>query len=113
MTATSEREHFRSGSVRDSQIGKGRYDLLPPRAIREVALRFEEGANTYGDRNWEKGQNLSRLLSSAIRHAFQVLEGDTSENHAAASAWNLMAFMETRALIKAGKLPAELDDLPK
>lgn len=113
MTAVSEREHFSSGSVRDSQIGKGRYDLLPPRAIREVAIRFEEGAKNYGDRNWEKGQDLGRLMSSAIRHAFQVMQGCTDENHAAAAAWNILAFMETRALIREGKLPPALDNLPK
>jgi hypothetical protein len=109
----SEREKFSSGSVRDSRSGKGRYDLLPPRAMREVAIRFEQGALTYGDRNWELGQPLARLMDSAIRHAFQVLEGDTSENHAAAAAWNILAFLETRARIAAGQLPAELDNLPK
>ncbi len=104
---------FQTGSVRDSRAGKGRYDLLPPRAILEVAQRFEMGADSYGDRNWEKGQPLSAYLDSGIRHAFNVLEGKTDENHAAAAAWNMLAFLETRARIAAGLLPAELDDLPK
>jgi len=108
----SKREHS-TGSVRNSREGKGRFDLLPPRATKELAIHFETGGAAHGDRNWEKGQPLSWYLDSAIRHAFQVLAGDTDENHAAALAWNSMAFMETRARIKLGLLPAELDDLPK
>jgi hypothetical protein len=104
---------FATGSVRDSQAGKGRYDLLPPRALRAVALRFQDGAEKYGERNWERGQPLTRILDSALRHAFSVLEGKTDEDHAAAAAWNFLAFVETRERIAAGLLPADLDDLPK
>ncbi len=102
-----------TGSVRNNRSGKGRYDLLPGRATHELAVHFEGGASQHGDRNWEKGQPLSWYLDSGLRHTFQVLAGDTTENHAAAAAWNLMCFMETRARIQAGLLPAELDDLPK
>lgn len=113
MKQSGVKQEFSTGSVRDSQIGKGRYDLLPPRAIRAVAIRFEQGADAYGDRNWEKGQPLSRLINSALRHAFQASAGETDEDHAAASAWNVLAFIETRERIRLGLLPAELDDLPK
>lgn len=108
----SKREHS-TGSVRNSRIGKGRYDLLPPRAIHEASIHFENGGTAHGDRNWEKGQPLSWYLDSALRHSFQVLAGATDENHAAAATWNWMAFLETRARIAAGLLPADLDDLPK
>lgn len=112
MKVSGRREEFATGSRRDNQEGRGRYDLLPPRAIHEVAQRFENGAAAYGDRNWEKGQPLSRYIGSALRHSFAVLAGETDENHAAAAAWNLLAFIETRARIAAGTLPAELNDLP-
>lgn len=108
----STRRQFQTGAVRDSRIGKGRYDLLPARAIHEVAQHFESGAAKYGERNWEKGQPLSAYLDSGLRHAFAVLAGKTDENHAAAAAWNLLAFLETRARIQDGTLPVELDDLP-
>lgn len=108
---SGQRQTFASGSVRDIREGKGRFDLLPPRAIREVAQHFEGGAKKYGDRNWEKGQPLSRYMDSALRHAFLVLANEQDENHAAAAAWNLLCFLETRARIKAGTLPADLDDL--
>lgn len=104
-------EEFASGSVRDSRVGKGRYDLLPVDALRRVALRFEEGAAKYGEHNWRKGQPLSRYMDSAIRHAFSFLNGDKSEDHAAGAAWNILAAMQTEEWIKSGKLPAELGDI--
>jgi hypothetical protein len=110
---SGQRQEFGTGSVRDTQEGKGRYDLLPTRAIHELAQHFQNGGKKYGDRNWENGQPLSRYLSSGLRHAFQALQGETDENHAVAAAWNLMCFLETRARIRAGILPSELDDLPK
>ncbi len=109
---SGRRQEFDTGSRRDSRTGKGRYDLLPARALRRVARVFESGAAKYGDRNWEKGQPLSRYLDSALRHTYQVLEGKTDEDHAAQACWNLLAFLETQERIRAGLLPATLDDLP-
>lgn len=110
---SGKRQEFSTGAVRDTSEGKGRYDLLPPRAVREVARHFEAGAKKYAERNWEKGIPLARFLDSGIRHAFAALQGDDDENHAAAAAWNLLCFLETRARIRDGYLPAELDNLPK
>jgi hypothetical protein len=102
-----------TGAQRDARAGKGRYDLLPPRGMKAVAIRFEGGADKFGSRNWEKGMPLSWFLDSAMRHAFQALAGQTDEDHAAAAAWNWLCFIETRERIAAGLLPVELDDLPK
>lgn len=104
---------FSTGSRRDARQGKGRFDLLPPAALRRVAQHFETGADKYGDRNWEKGMPLSVYLDSGGRHWAQVLAGDTDEDHAAAWAWNALAFIETQERIRRGDLPAELDDLPE
>lgn len=108
---SGKREEFPSGAVRDSRAGKGRFDLLPPHAIARLAKHFENGAKKYGDRNWEKGQSLSRLLDSALRHLFQLLDHETSEDHAAAVAWNIMVFMETGHRIAEGRIAPEVDDL--
>ena len=109
---SGQREHFATGSVRDIRSGKGRYDLLPTRAIRRVAKHFEAGAVKYGDRNWEKGQPLSRFMDSALRHAFSYLEGKRDEDHLAAAIWNLLALADTEARITEGELPGKLNDLP-
>lgn len=108
---SGERQEFETGAVRDTQTGKGRFDLLPPKAIRRLAQHYEGGAKKYGDRNWEKGMPLSRFLDSLIRHAFEILEGLHDEDHIIAVAWNALGFAETEERIRAGILPKELDDI--
>lgn len=109
---SGKREHFDTGSRRDIRNGKGRYDLLPARALKRLAVHFELGAQKYGDRNWEKGQPLSRYVDSALRHLFSHLRGERDEDHSAAAAWNLLCLMDSEERIKSGVLPKKLDDLP-
>ena len=108
---SGKRQEFNTGSVRDTREGKGRYDLLPPEAIYRLAVHFANGAVKYGDRNWEKGQPLSRYLDSAIRHLFKYLSGSRAEDHLAAAAWNALCCIQTEHWINEGKLPKELDDM--
>lgn len=110
---SGDRQGFDSGAVRDVSTDKGRFDLLPPLAIRRLALLYERGSLKYADRNWEKGMPTSRMADSMLRHAFQVLEGVDDEDHLAAVAWNALGIIEFRERIKRGLLPKELDDLPK
>ena len=110
---SGKRREFSTGSVRDRATGKGRFDLLPPHALRRIAIHYENGARKYDDRNWEKGQPLSVYLDSAIRHLVGVLEGMVDEDHLAAAAWNVMGLMETQYRISKGVLPQILDDLPQ
>ncbi len=110
---SGKRQDFTTGAHRDTNTGKGRYDLLPTRAIRRIAQHFENGAVKYDARNWEKGIPLSRYLDSALRHTFKFLEGQKDEDHLAAGIWNLMCLLETQERIELGILPKELDDLPK
>lgn len=106
------REEWATGSRRDSRQGKGRYDLLSPLALRRITGVLERGAAKYGDRNWEKGQPLSRYADSALRHLFQWIEGKRDEDHLGQAAWNLLAALHTEEAIDRGRLPAELNDLP-
>jgi len=108
---SGSRQEFKTGSVRDTNVGKGRFDLIPPYALKRLAKHYENGAKKYGDRNWEKGQNLSRYLDSAIRHAYAFLGGSRVEDHLAAVAWNALAYIETEDRINKGLLPKELDDV--
>lgn len=105
---SGQRETFGTGSVRDTRAGKGRYDLLPPRAIRRLALLYERGAEKYGEHNWEKGQPFSRFADSMLRHAFQAIAGAQDEDHWVAVAWNALAIVE---LQEQGR--HDLDDLPR
>lgn len=110
---SGERQEFSTGSVRDTQTGKGRYDLLSPVFLKRLAVHYENGARKYGDRNWEKGQPVLRFFDSAVRHLYSWLEGDRSEDHLAAAAWNVAGMIHVEELIERGELPAELaQDLP-
>ena len=106
------REELNTGSKRDSRNGKGRFDLIPPYALYRLAKHYENGSRKYGDRNWERGQSLSRYLDSAIRHLNCVNMGLEDEDHLSAAAWNIFAIIETKKRIEQGILPKELDDLP-
>lgn len=105
-------QNFTTGAVRNKAAGKGRYDLLPPAALRRLAGVYERGAVIYADRNWEKGMPLSRCMDSALRHTLQFLEGYRDEDHLAQAVFNLMAVIEYDERIKQGRLDASLNDLP-
>jgi hypothetical protein len=108
---SGKREEFTTGSRRDTRTGKGRYDLISPIFEARLARHLENGAVKYGDRNWEKGQPLSRYADSAKRHINKFLEGHRDEDHLAAAAWNIHAMIHTEEMVKRGNLPAELNDL--
>lgn len=110
---SGQRQEFETGAVRDSQEGKGRYDLLPTRAIKRLACHYENGAVKYGDDNWLKGIPMRRMLESAMRHLFKAMEGQTDEDHFIAAAWNILGIVEYQERIEEGLLPRTLDNLPK
>lgn len=105
------RQEFTTGSVRDTNIGKGRFDLISPIALKRLAILYQNGAVKYDAWNWSKGQPLSRYLDSATRHLYCFMAGDDSEDHLAAVAWNVFSYMHTEQWIGEGVLPPELDDM--
>lgn len=90
---SGKRMQFETGAVRDLQENKGRYDLLPPKPLKRLAVLYEMGSKKYDERNWEKGIPASRCFSSAVRHLYRWLDGDGEEDHLAAAAWNIFAIM--------------------
>lgn len=110
---SGERQDFGTGAVRDTQNGKGRYDLLPTRAIRRLAKHYENGAKKYGSENYLLGMPMRRFADSAMRHLFKALEGHIDEDHWTAAAWNILAIIEYQERIEEGMLSKEFDDLPK
>jgi hypothetical protein len=107
---SGQREEFPTGARRDVRVGKGRFDLISPMALRRLAGVYERGAAKYGDRNYEKGMPISRYLDSAIRHSFDYLEGKRDEDHLAQAAWNLFAAIHMEEMVERGLLPEEIDD---
>lgn len=109
---SGKRQEFPTGAVRDIQEGKGRFDLLPPYTITRLAKHYEGGAKKYNDDNWRKGIPTKRFADSALRHLFQYLDGERSEDHLAAVLFNVAGIIETQEMIKRGILPPELDNIP-
>lgn len=109
---SGERQSFSTGAIRDKSSGKGRFDLLPAYVLYRDARHMENGAVKYGDRNWEQGIPLSRFLDSAFRHLVCFMDGKRDEDHLAAARWNLAGLIWTEEMIRRGKLPPELNDLP-
>lgn len=64
---------------RQSKVA-GRFDLIPPSVLREVAEVLEKGAEKYGQDNW-KLITRDEHVNHAVAHLYKLLEGDTSENH--------------------------------
>lgn len=108
---SGKRQEFSTGSVRDIQEGKGRFDLLPLFAEEELAKHFEAGAKKYGPNNWMKGQPLSRFLDSTRRHLNKGARGQRDEPHFVAALWNIACLVDTLKRIELGLLPKELNDL--
>ena len=87
------REEFSSGAKRDTQEGKPRFDLIPPKPLRRLADLYARGAEKYDAHNWAKGMPLSRYQASMERHLNQWKEGDREEDHLVAVIWNAFAII--------------------
>lgn len=110
---SGERRVFDTGGQRDIQLGKGRMDLLPCRALIALSKHFEAGARKYEDRNWEKGIPIHSFMDSGLRHLCQYLMGKRDEPHLEAACWNLLCALDTTERIKEGLLPETLYDIPE
>jgi len=90
---SGQRQTFDTGAVRDTQEGKPRYDLIPPTALRRVAMHYANGAKKYTERNWEQGMDFSRFYASMFRHMMDFAMGENVEDNLAAVVFNALAIM--------------------
>lgn len=72
-----------------------KHDWCVPTMLMEVAKHFEDGAQKYGENNWQKGIPVRCYIDSAIRHYLKWLRGDTDEPHDRAFCWNIMCAIWT------------------
>jgi len=71
-----------------------RCDLLPPKAILEVAATLAPAAIKYGEDNWRKIPRKDHL-NHALAHIFAHLAGDDADDHLNHAACRLLFAMET------------------
>lgn len=99
---SGQRRVFESGMQRDLDDGKVNWALVADGPmLRRWAEHLTKGAKKYDARNWMKANGqaeLDRFRESAFRHFMQLMEGDTTEDHAAAVFFNLngMAYVQQR-----------------
>ena len=105
------REDMETGSRRDTQVGKGRHDLLPVWVTKRDAVHLENGAAKYGDGNWLLGQKSSRYCASMYRHILAYMEGDRSEDHLAAVRWNAAGIMTNEIFVERGIYDDDIHDM--
>lgn len=105
LNDSGDRTKFETGAVRDLGKGKGRFDLIPPEMLFRLARHYENGAEKYSERNWEKGIPNSRCIDSAMRHLLKYLAGYKDEDHLAAVIWNISTIMHNEKYI------TKMDDL--
>jgi hypothetical protein len=105
---SGQRTSFDTGARRDLPAGKGRFDLLPPLALKRLSQLYERGSVKYSARNWEHGIPVSRMFDSALRHLLQALAGEQDEDHLIGAVWNLLGIVEFEERVKLGVLPATL-----
>lgn len=106
------RQNFETGSVRDTDEGKGNPCLVPTYPLRRLAVHYQNGAVKYKRNNWRKGQPISRYYDSAQRHLWAFAEGDTSEDHLAAAMWNICSIIQTQKDVEDGYLDESMNDFP-
>jgi len=79
--------------------GKTPLQLLPFRALTEVAKVLEFGARKYAPHRWRDGMNWSRLIGGLFRHMFKWSEGEerdpeTGLSHLAHATCNVLFLLE-------------------
>jgi len=98
---------FATGSRRKS-LASVRYDLVSSIGLRRLAETYAEGAEIYGDHNWELGQPFSDIINHLQAHLERYKEIHRlgiervldkqgmrvlDEDHLAHAAWGLFALM--------------------
>jgi Domain of unknown function (DUF5664) len=106
------RQKFETGANRDTQEGKGRFDLVPPFSMMFLARIYEDGCKKYGDRNWERGIPIGRYIDSAKRHLEKYQAGLRDEPHLSMAFWNIACALWTAAMVMLNLRPMSLYDLP-
>lgn len=108
---SGQRIEFETGSRRDTNAGKYRFDLIGQWLLVRLSRLLERGAEKYTENNWKLGQPVSRSYESMFRHMQQWRMGERDEDHLAAVVFNAMSIMHVEEQSRLGRLPKTLMDI--
>lgn len=80
-------------------VGKLRFDLIPPHALEALVDLYGLGATKYQERGWEKGTTWGRYFSAMMRHGWAWWRGEKNDpvdgqHHLISVAWCAFALYE-------------------
>lgn len=96
-----DRLHRFTGDGEVSHLFNTLVDFIPvafgswSNMLLEVSMHFEEGAEKYGENNWQKGLPVKCYINSAVRHYLKFLREDSDERHDRAFCWNILCAIWT------------------
>jgi hypothetical protein len=98
-TEEEDLQIFDTGAMR-ANVNKLRLDLLPFKAIEDIAEVITFGTKKYDENNWRKGFPWTSLIASALRHIFAWIQGEDTDpesglSHIAHAGCNLLFLLET------------------
>lgn len=64
-------------------------------SVMELSVHFEQGAEKYGERNWEIGIPCHSYIDSGVRHLLKHVRGQHDEDHCRAFLWNMVCLLWT------------------
>jgi len=89
---------LRPGAIKHD-LGKPRWDLIPPIPLEMVADVYGRGSAKYGDRNMEQGLRWGRVFRALVSHAWKWWRGEAhdpedGQHHLASVVWCALTLME-------------------
>lgn len=93
-----EYKKYDTGAVRSSDCKAVRYDLISPIGLEALAKTYAEGAQKFGEFNWENGMPAVDMINHAIRHLYRFLAGERDEDDLGHAAWNILGAIHSLAL---------------
>ena len=108
----SDMKKYGDGGFRKDDSDRPRPELISPYAEEREAQWLSDGAKEHAVRNWEKGIPFSRCMASLERHTIKIKQGLKDEDHLSAVRCNAGFMIHFEEMIRKGKLPASLNDLP-
>ena len=83
----------KSGFTRNDSENRPRYDLIPTWVLERLGNLYADGANKFGEHNWELAnadEDYNSFKASMMRHMIQYVNSEENEDHFARIIFNLV-----------------------